>query len=382
MRAKFKNFIQLAWINIKVFLVLALVLEIAGQLIYFYNHHQLRLTARPIPEHDVWTAVFEKHPYLVVRLKPDRSVTVDHITASSTHNSLRPTGADENDTAKIRIACVGGSSTYCVQLTDEDAWPSQLQKKLGSRYAVFNYGMPGFSTTEGIIQSALLLPEIKPDIILYYEGWNDIKNYHDPAASPDNYAHGMFLAKSLACDDAELKCYNAYDAFLKFSGLAYITQVAGNHVRNYFRSHGIKSFDHPFKSPDRVYDTPDPRIDSLYFRNLNTLQAIARAHGAIPVFIPQIMNPHFVKEGEPSLAWSPYIRANDISKLMSHFNTVMDSVCTVYHCDELKDIHKNQNWTADCFVDEGHLSKKGANQLAEIVYQKIKQLNIPQNGLP
>lgn len=382
MGIKGREIIHVVWVNIKVLLALLIFLECVGQLIYYLNHQELRLNARPIPQHDIWTEVFEKHPYLVVRLKPGKVITKDQVTSTSTMESLRYTGADDRDTGKIRIACVGGSSTYCVQLSDKDAWPSKLQQKLGNRYAVYNYGMPGYSTTEGIIQAALLIPEIKPDLIFFYQGWNDIKNYHDPEAAPDNHAHGNFLASSLACDDAELKCYNAFDAFLKFSGLAYMTQMLRNHALNYLRSRGNHQFDHPFKSPDKVYNTPDPKVDRIYFRNLNSLRALAIAHNAVPVFIPQVMNPHFVKQGEPSLPWSPYIEANSISKLMAHFNTIMDSVCNVYQCEEIKDIHKIYNWPADCFVDEGHLSKKGAEQFAEIVYQKIQQLKIKKDGLP
>ncbi len=374
--SKIKEFLQIAWVNVKILFVMLLFIEVLGQVIFLFKHGETRLTSTPVADHPMRKEVYEKHPFLVGRLRAGKSFNQGKGVFSSTPMGLRWTGGDEQDTSLIRIACVGGSSTYCVELADTDSWPAQLQQKLGKKYAVFNYGVAGYSTVEGIIQSALLIPEIKPDVILFYEGWNDMRNYHDPLNSPDYYHHGLFLASSFSSDDAELKCYNFMDALQKFSGMAYLVQMTRNVAINYLRKKGSTRFDSKFRQPDKIYSDPDPFIDRIYYRNLKTLNALAKNIGAIPVFIPQVMNQDFRVPENTSLPWTPYIESNSIPRLMNHFNTIMDSLCTAEHCMEMKDIHLRHPWTAGYFVDEGHFSKKGAELFASLVFEEIKKLNL------
>lgn len=44
--------------------------------------------------------------------------------------------------------CVGGSTTECIYLDNEEAWPSVLQKQLGEGYIVSNVGKSGVTTRE------------------------------------------------------------------------------------------------------------------------------------------------------------------------------------------------------------------------------------------
>ena len=48
-------------------------------------------------------------------------------------------------TQPIRVACVGNSITYGTGIEDRahDSYPSQLQRMLGERYVVGNFGKPG-----------------------------------------------------------------------------------------------------------------------------------------------------------------------------------------------------------------------------------------------
>ena len=95
------------------------------------------------------------------------------------------------------MAVVGGSTTFGTRVTDADTWPWLLQERLGDGYAVANYGVPGYSTAENIIQMALVVPEARPRVVVFYEGWNDIRNYHWPGFQPDYYSHGMTQSDTL-----------------------------------------------------------------------------------------------------------------------------------------------------------------------------------------
>src|SRR5687768_13105745 len=73
---------------------------------------------------------------------------------------------------QIRIACVGGSTTYGdkMQSREFNAYPAQLQAMLGNQYQVLNLGV---SEVESISEKHILSKGIKnllnynPDIIFF-----------------------------------------------------------------------------------------------------------------------------------------------------------------------------------------------------------------------
>lgn len=81
---------------------------------------------------------------------------------------------------KIKVACIGNSVTYGYGLARaEDAYPAQLQRRLGSRYEVRNFGVNGatllsrghkpYIKTEAFRK----LKDFNPDIALIHLGLND-----------------------------------------------------------------------------------------------------------------------------------------------------------------------------------------------------------------
>lgn len=83
----------------------------------------------------------------------------------------------------IRVACVGDSIAYGLVLKDriKNAYPSQLDKLLGSRYSVENFGKSGatllINGDRPYIKSREFAAslEFKPDIVVIMLGTNDTK---------------------------------------------------------------------------------------------------------------------------------------------------------------------------------------------------------------
>jgi GDSL-like Lipase/Acylhydrolase family len=174
-------------LNVLVLCALVLIVEIGGQLYHrwVYGMSLAERSAQYLRDAQASLTVFERHPYLVAR--PKRSVRIGRAGASvsTTPMQTRVTGPAPPKPDAITIALVGGSTTFGTKVTDADSWPWLLQEKLGDRYAVINYGVPGYTTAENIIQMALIVPEARPAVVVFYEGWNDIRNYHWPDFSPD-----------------------------------------------------------------------------------------------------------------------------------------------------------------------------------------------------
>jgi lysophospholipase L1-like esterase len=349
--------LKLIRINLLVFLVLILLLELFGQVFFLLRNKQFLFAVDEIRNRE---RLFVRHPYLSVTLRKDVETGSEkdgqYMSVKTTSLGTRWTGADMTDTAAIRIACVGGSTTFCTGVDDEDSWPAQLQQKLGKRFAVVNYGVPSYNTVEGIIQLALYIPELKPDLVIFHQGANDMYNYYMENNYPDYHHHGENLMPMALLAVSKYERCTQY--LSRVTGVGYLIQKL--RVRMYS----------PVKPELR--DEPDPVVDSLFVRNLHSMLALTSAMQAKPVFISQVMNPFFREWSE-----HPYmIRVNPelIVPFTEKLNQNSRMVCESHpHCGFL-DLMNEIAWEPDHFWDEMHFSKSGNEIFARKLGSYIMEL--------
>ncbi|CAN7512084.1 SGNH/GDSL hydrolase family protein [Mesorhizobium caraganae] len=135
-------------------------------------------------------ALIKPHPYLSYALTPGFDRPGLH------HNAFGYRGPEINPEEKsadvLRILCVGGSSTYGVSASsDEATWPARLEAFLrqtfpSQRFEVINAGAPGYSTFENSIDLSIRGVSLRPDIVIVYQGFNDIRAATWPGVKPDN----------------------------------------------------------------------------------------------------------------------------------------------------------------------------------------------------
>ena len=345
-------------INVLVLCALVLIVEIGGQLYHrwVYGISLAERSAQYLRDAQASLTVFERHPYLVAR--PKRSVRIGRAGASvsTTPMQTRVTGPAPPKPDAITIALVGGSTTFGTKVTDADSWPWLLQEKLGDRYAVINYGVPGYTTAENIIQMALIVPEARPAVVVFYEGWNDIRNYHWPDFSPDYYWHGLSQVDTLIPGAVDRATFLARAARYSFV-MDLLNRAFGTPVR---------------AAPSSPSSEPDDAVDRVYVRNLQTLKALALRFEMTALFVPQVMNDaNFTKKGE-SRSWTPYIEDAAMPTLMRHFNDLMTGICSPDEprCQFVAEVLEAP-WGGNDFVDEGHLSRQGGEQLSTILAKRI-----------
>lgn len=268
-------------VNIAVFCTLLVFLELAGQIFYYFIHGKFifQVTLYDNPRDKYYHDLFELHPFYAVRLKKNVKVEnhVYNTTITTTNKRTRWTGAPEDDSNLIRVAVLGGSTTFGTGVSDRDTWPALLQAKLGNKFSVINYGLPSVTTTEAIVQLALDVPEIKPQFVILYEGWNDIWQYHDPEFSPDYYSHGLAVQ-----DRLEIQRYKEKTLFEKLYEISAIVRLASNIKGKLSQNSG--------NYPCITYNTPDPYVDRIYVRNLKTLKLLSENIANYTLFVPQILN--------------------------------------------------------------------------------------------
>jgi lysophospholipase L1-like esterase len=304
--------------------------------------------------------MFERHPYLVGTPIPGFDSTFAGIHIS--HNS-RGTRGPEFDVRKKpgvrRIVTIGASTTYSTGVSDGETWPELLGKALGSRYEVINLGVPGYSTVEGLIQTALEISDLAPDIAIYYEGWADVRNMHIAALEPDysNY-HPRQLYQTLRLSPDPPR---GASALLYYLRLALVRTGQQDPMGQYSIS----------STPDGLTDKIDQRALALYGRNLRSIVALDRSMGIVPVFIPQLLN-FAVLTADTPYGWNPYIRDKDLGVAMTAYNERMKEVAAEQRVDFIEDVIRG-GFTASDFLDQGHFNTTGSTKFAGIVAAYIQR---------
>jgi lysophospholipase L1-like esterase len=135
------------------------------------------------PEEFAWTP----HPYLVYYPTPN------YRKGRTFHNSLGYRNADfpvEKPSDVYRIVALGGSSTYDVRIEDNaETFTAQLEKLLKEDYGyqnvqVINAGVPGYNSWEILINLEFRVLDLDPDLVIIYEGTNDV---HARMVEPSSY---------------------------------------------------------------------------------------------------------------------------------------------------------------------------------------------------
>ena len=350
--------LQLIYFNVALLCVLLVGMELAGQVVFYLWKGYPVFRPRPASEE----GVLELHPYLVGR--PRQSVRVEDkgkvVTTTPFHT--RWTGAPTNPSA-IRVAVVGGSTTFGAGVTDTDSWPARLQRILGSDYAVTNFGMLGYSTAEGVIQMALLVPESHPDLVVFYEGWNDIRSYHDSVPSPDYYTHGIRQYATLQLAPPARQTLR--ERLVDISALWRFAVVASKPAAT--ESQPVQG-----RSYGPAYATPDTFVDRIFRRNLETLKLLSERSGAYAIFVPQVLNDAWYTQHSGGDWWTPHVDDHAMPALIRRFGLTMEAVCGPRepHCGVLGTVRSWQ-WQPDDFIDEGHFSGKGAEAFARLLAPRI-----------
>ncbi|MEQ8767117.1 MAG: SGNH/GDSL hydrolase family protein [Planctomycetota bacterium] len=93
----------------------------------------------------------------------------------------------------VRIACLGGSTTWgSNSLGRLGAYPHYLEKALqerfGEAYEVANWGMPGWLSSESMINYFLKVQDFAPDIVIIHHAVNDVVARNRPGFRRD-YSH-------------------------------------------------------------------------------------------------------------------------------------------------------------------------------------------------
>ncbi len=167
---------------------------------------------------------------------------------------------------RIRIVCLGGSTTYADAVTDEESYPSQLEAWLrrarpGEDIEVINAGVPSYTTAESLANFAFRCLDYEPTAIVIYHAANDYR--------PRVYKN---------FDGAYFHYRKVWDGTLgKRETDATLEEMRGG--INTLIQHPTPQGNGNQRSNLQAAGT------ETYARNLTSIAGIAKAHGVLPVFV-------------------------------------------------------------------------------------------------
>jgi len=108
-----------------------------------------------------------------------------------------PSFLPRKPTGLTRVFVLGGSAVFDQSVSDDaisvgNSWPNRAQTLLedrGFEVEVINAGTPSHSTTDAVGRLGTEIWLYEPDIVILYNAWNDIKNFHAYGISPEEPLH-------------------------------------------------------------------------------------------------------------------------------------------------------------------------------------------------
>ena len=180
-----------------IFLVI-LILEYFFILFFFFKKKSIYKNKKHPSPRDLF---IEGHPYLpyVTKanflIKPDQSIQYNKKTTNLIKNPLvikTNSFGYSNGVAgdlepfsdgKKNISCLGGSTTgnYILQNEKLFSYPLLLQEELEKifpqTFQVNNFGQGGYNSQDIMISFLIKILDTKPDIVIIYHGYNDVRSY-------------------------------------------------------------------------------------------------------------------------------------------------------------------------------------------------------------
>ena len=232
------------------------------------------------------------HPYLTYYPTPN------YIKGQTHHNSLGYRNDEfllKKPAGVYRIVSLGGSSTYDVRIEDNDkTFTAQLEKLLEGEYGyqnveVINGGVPGYNSWEILINLEFRALDLDPDLVIIYEGTNDV---HARLVEPSAY-RGDNSGRRQAWQVPPVPVWE-HIAFLRIlsRSMNFTRQVS---VDDFVSSPTYLSWPYDYRLGEDGIDPAEILSENppVYFRrNLENMIAIASEHGVDILFATWAYSPY------------------------------------------------------------------------------------------
>lgn len=323
------------------------------------------------------------HPYLGFTTTPGYS------RGRNRHNALGFRGPElvvPKPRTSLRIACLGGSTTYGIGVEDwQLTYPALLEDSLRAwgvrEVEAVNAGVPSYSSYESLINLEFRVAELQPDVLFFYEAVNDVPPrlvWPPSAYLGDNSGYvaaqwsvekSSFLERSTLARVLMIKLglilpqTTLQRALGPPPATSYLYSFAVQHQRGTYPSGPFRSV-----SARTMLDSNPPRY---WERNLRFLVAIARARGMRPVLATFAYTTAFPAD--------PFIGSPEYRDAIAEHNAVTRRLATELHVP-LVDLAKTMPDERRYFTDGVHFTAEGNGVMAHLIGTALLEHHVVPRG--
>ncbi|MGE5346691.1 MAG: SGNH/GDSL hydrolase family protein [Acidithiobacillales bacterium] len=306
---------------------------------------------------------FRLHPLLVVCGRPD---AVLHAAGKEVvFNARGERGTNLLDLpmpkppGRFRIVCEGGSTTFDLFAASNAAtWPARLGALLAAKNVdVANAGFTGWTSVESLISLEIRDVDLRPDLVIVTSGVNDLQPAGYEPFTPDYSAgHAEILPRLTGVVPVPVRLVSR-SLFIE-SLLDLLRPDRPVAAEGYAPAYA-------WKGGPRKDDIPATAV-AVYERNLRSTAAVARAHGAVTLLVPQAVRLRRGREaadGQWMVGWTPGLTPKGFLAGLARYAAVArklgdEGVALVF------DPLGSGIFVDEDFVDPVHFSPSGSEKFA------------------
>lgn len=307
--------------------------------------------------------LYRRHPYLDAA--PREGMRVHAFGKQAGFNSLgyrsperplaRPAGV-------LRILCAGGSTTFdLLAASDDRTWPWRLEERLRRRrprLEVWNAGFPGWTSLESLISLAVRDADLGPGLVVVYQGDNDLQpGGYQPFDREYEHGHAELELRALGFDRPPLP-WRSRSVLLE--RLAAPWARAGDP----WASLDPGEPRHPHLAPGAV---------ATFERNVRSLAAVARAHGARVALVTQTIRVRGAQRADDLrylAQWLPGLAPAAAPGELERLNQVLRALGAGEGM-QVVDAAARAGWRDEDFADPLHFSDRGSERFADFLAAEL-----------
>ena len=287
---------------------------------------------------------------------------------------------------EIRIATIGGSTTANINLQFDKNWPGHiggsLQKNFPNKhFRVINAGVPGFDTSQSIANLALRVMPFKPDIVIIYHAYNDLKAIQKNIAFRPDYSH--IHTQPYGFHKEPNFIFKMLNKSMFYVRMRNKTREANRNISE------LEGLNDSMATTNRISSIPE-FAEHTFEQHIRILINIARAGGSKVILstYATLLDPKldytkpetihslsdFQKQSLGSLLhFTPGLTLEGIFDGISRYNDVIRNIAAEEKCvlvDNAIDLPHAEQY----FVDRVHFSEAGAEHMANNIYSAVVKI--------
>jgi lysophospholipase L1-like esterase len=316
-----------------------------------------------------------------------------------------------DDSHTYRVLAIGGSTTICVYLDDERAWPILVQNRLNDalgaeRVWVGNAGRPGHMTTEHVLQVEALLSQY-PDIdaVMLLIGINDLIRHLPKVSMPDRVVPPEDPQRALRMAFSFYPGWDDDTPWYKRNIVARVWQMANWHPWGSGDPKQLRPEDAKGEFVAMMRDFRQhasrfrPRLPDLrsgraaYADRVNQIVDIAQRAGVDVLLMTQpVLWRAGLSDEDQKLLWgggpplgrfrkgADYYSVEALADGMQRYNDTLLGVCEArgIHCLDLASVIPR---TTEVFYDDAHFTDSGSELVSEAIAAHLLERESFREGM-